>query len=97
MIQWLQQYPFDGIIYSNWKDIFYLYTKQKANLLPHKDRNLLQFCQSLRRSERYYLVWFSQQVRHNIYSLDELKQILTLREVKHFQEGEVYEILQDMT
>jgi 4-amino-4-deoxy-L-arabinose transferase-like glycosyltransferase len=97
MIHWLQQYPWDGIIYSNWKDVFYLFSQQKAHLVPHKDRDLLRFRQSLRTGERYYLVWFSRMVRHSIYSLDELKQVLTLREVRRFQEGEVYEILEDAT
>jgi hypothetical protein len=92
MLQWVQQYPWDGIIYSNWHDIFYLFSNQKAKLLPRKSHDLLQFRQSLRQGERYYIVWFSQRFRYGVYSLDEYRQILTLRAIKHFPEGDIYEI-----
>jgi hypothetical protein len=92
MLQWVQQYPWDGIIYSNWHDVFYLFSNQKAKLLPRKGHNLLQFRDSLRRDERYYIVWFSKRFRYGVYSLDAYKQILTLRAIKHFPEGDIYEI-----
>ena len=102
LMNYLNEYPLDGAIYSNANDAMYILTGADAKRTPFKYRhasNILDteslqiFNESIEGEEQVYFVWFDiKSTRGYLYGIEELNSLFNLRVVESFSDGTIYRL-----
>ena len=100
-VAFVAQLSANATLLSNHPDAIHLLTGRDAKLTPRKHANrslagaeydLRHFREIAIPGSSIYLFWFKNSPRSYLYSVDELRAVTTVEEIRHFSDGDVYRI-----